>query len=372
LSAFTHPIGLERRGAAARTSLVVVALVGLGLPLDALSAQAADATSAPTSTGAPPPGSGPTGPGNPQAKPDLSAVTVEAPEPRFVAPTRRDRIGRIWVPVFINGKGPFRFALDSCADSSAITNRIAQALGLPLESTRHVLLHGSVGNAVVPTVPISSLDVGDLSIGRTELPVVPDAFGGADGILATSRLVGRRLMIDFRHDLITITRSHGQRAAEGFITIPFKVVRPELIVVDAYVGRVRAKAIIDTAGQGTTANAALRSALERLRIEQNEARIEDVTKTTMSADSAESPTIEIDAPESHKWIRITHDRMTFADMPIFRRWQLSGEPVLLIGMSALGQFDVMIIDYQLKELQIRLSASAQTGFGLPFGLEPSP
>ena len=39
-------------------------------------------------------------------------IVVEAPEPRFVAPTRRDKIGRIWAPVMINGHGPFRMVLD--------------------------------------------------------------------------------------------------------------------------------------------------------------------------------------------------------------------------------------------------------------------
>ena len=33
-------------------------------------------------------------------------VVVQAPEPRFVAPTQRDKIGRIWAPVFLNGRGP--------------------------------------------------------------------------------------------------------------------------------------------------------------------------------------------------------------------------------------------------------------------------
>ncbi len=47
------------------------------------------------------------------ASAELNELTVTAPEPRFVAPTRRDRIGRIWAPVQINGKGPFRLVLDT-------------------------------------------------------------------------------------------------------------------------------------------------------------------------------------------------------------------------------------------------------------------
>src|SRR5579862_5961585 len=174
------------------------------------------------------------------SKQALGPVTVEAPEPRFVAPTRRDRIGRIWAPVFIDGKGPFRLALDSCADTSGIIKRVAQALGLPGDGARLVRLRGGVGSATIPMVPVTSFNVGDLSLGHTELPIVPDALGGADGILGTTRMGGRRIMIDFHHDLITITHSHGQRAPYGYLTIPFELGRPELIVLNAYIGNVRA------------------------------------------------------------------------------------------------------------------------------------
>ena len=36
----------------------------------------------------------------------LEEVIVQTTEPRYVSPTRRDRIGRIWAPVLIDGKGP--------------------------------------------------------------------------------------------------------------------------------------------------------------------------------------------------------------------------------------------------------------------------
>jgi Aspartyl protease len=316
----------------------------------------APAGTVPASTTAAPPTSTPAG----QANAALGTVTVEAPEPRFVAPTRRDRIGRIWAPVFINGKGPFRLALDSCADTSGITKRVAQALGISTAGVHQALLHGGVGSATVPLVPVTSFNVGDLSFGSTELPIVPDALGGADGVLGTSRMEGRRIMIDFHHDLITITRSHGQRAADGYLVIPFTLLRPELIVLNAYVGNVRVKAIIDTGGQTTIANLALRTALERRRIEQNKQadRIEDVTKATMPADSLDSPPILIDAPNLGKTIQISNDRLTFADMAIFDRWHINREPAVLIGMNTLGQLDMLIIDYQRKELQIRMSGVA--------------
>ena len=59
----------------------------------------------------------------------LTEIVVHASEPRFVAPTRRDRIGRIWAPVFINDKGPFRLVLDSGANHSGINSHVAEVLG---------------------------------------------------------------------------------------------------------------------------------------------------------------------------------------------------------------------------------------------------
>ena len=53
-------------------------------------------------------------------EPVLEEILVQAPEPRYVAPTRRDRIGRIWAPVYINNKGPFRMVLDTGANHSAV------------------------------------------------------------------------------------------------------------------------------------------------------------------------------------------------------------------------------------------------------------
>jgi hypothetical protein len=41
-------------------------------------------------------------------------------------------------------------------------------------------------------------------------------------------------------------------------------------------------------------------------------------------------------------------------MEIFKQWQLSKEPAILIGMDALGVLDTLVIDYRRHELQIRM------------------
>ncbi|MGH8207547.1 MAG: retropepsin-like aspartic protease [Steroidobacteraceae bacterium] len=276
-----------------------------------------------------------------------------------MAPTRRDRIGRIWAPVMINGQGPFRLVLDSGASSSGITPQVATMLGLPLDGTRHVLLRGVVGLATVPLVRVHSFTAGDLSFGTRDLPIVTDALGGADGILGTDGMSGRRILIDFHHDLITIARSHDQRAPQGYITIPFRMLRRRLIDVDAYVGNVHAQAIIDTGGQTTIANLALRTALEhrRAQLQSQPDEIEDVTRAVQPGASANVPPIVIGTQLAGGSVKISNDRMTFGDMHIFEHWHMVNEPAMLIGMDTLGRLDILIIDYRRHELQIRLNDS---------------
>jgi hypothetical protein len=134
----------------------------------------------------------PTGP--PQLP--LEEVVVSAPEPRYVAPNTRDSIGRIWAPVLINGKGPYRLVLDTGASRSAVIQRVVDDAGLPLRD-KPVKLRGVTGAAIVPAVRADTLAFGDLVIENATLPVVADAFGGADGVLGGEGMADKRIEIQF-------------------------------------------------------------------------------------------------------------------------------------------------------------------------------
>jgi hypothetical protein len=279
----------------------------------------------------------------------LPQVQVSAPEPRYVAPTRRDRIGRIWAPVYINGLGPFRLVLDSGASHSGITAHVAAELGIPLDQSAPVMLRGVTGSAEVPTIRVDTFTVGDLTLHPAILPIVVDALGGADGILGTEGLEDKRIFIDFRHDTISITRSHFERADSGFITVPLLRSRLGLIVMKAYVGGVPVKAILDTGGQTTIGNLAMRSAmLRQARSSPRPETIIGVTTDEQTGESFSTPPIQFGQ------VRIQGARITYGDMRIFDHWKLNDEPVVLIGMDAIGLLDTVIIDYRRRELQIRM------------------
>jgi Aspartyl protease len=313
-------------------------------------AAATSMTATPAGTAATPAPAAPAGAPPAQALPSpadqLDEVLVQTTEPRYVSPTRRDRIGRIWAPVLIDGKGPYRMVLDTGANRSAITTRAAQSLGNAAVTT--TVVTGFTGSAIVPTLHVNSLEVGDLLIGPSNLPVLADVFGGAQGVLGFEGLENKRIYADFTHDRLEITLSHGERAKRDFMVVPLTQTPGGLLVADVRVGWVHAKAIIDTGAQGTVGNLALRDAL--MHHPPKDATHEEIIGVTLDVqkgDNLLAPDIDFGS------LQVKGAHITFGDMYLFQHWKLTDEPTLTLGMDLLGSFDVLIIDYNRRELQIR-------------------
>jgi len=269
--------------------------------------------------------------------------------PLYVAPTRRDRIGRIWAPVYLNGQGPFRLVLDTGASHSALIPSIVEALQMEPDMDNQVYLRGTTGSAVLPTITLDTMDIGDLHLRNSKLPVIATALGGADGILGTQGFEDKRIDIDFTRDLITITESKNRRAGLGFITVPIDFSHNLLLTSDVTMGGVRMKAIFDTGGQVTIGNLAAKRALDSLRNKlPSEDNIIGVTEHIEQGEGYPVPQIKIGD------IRISSPRMTFVDLHIFKYWDMIDEPVILIGMDALGLLEQLVIDYKRAELHLKV------------------
>jgi len=296
-------------------------------------------TSPPSAEGAPPNG--------------IEEVQVEAPEPRYVAPTLRDSIGRIWAPVLINGQGPFQRVLDTGASKSALLPRVARALNVTMQPAT-MRVHGVTGSTDVSTVSIEKLEVGELLMGATTLPIVPDVFGGADGVLGNEALGDKRIYIDFRRDFIEIMRSKSERPSLGMSKIPLKLTRGKLLAFRTRIGSVPTTAVIDTGAQRTIGNQALRTALNRRGRNWQQEEIVGVTLDVTKGDNIPTP------PIAFGNATISGVRVTFTETPIFEHWQLTTEPALLLGMDVLGLLDVLVIDYKTKELHVRFRGPTST------------
>lgn len=281
---------------------------------------------------------------------ELSEVVISLPEPRYVAPTTRDRIGRVWVPVLINDKGPFRLVLDSGATTSAVTAQVARSLGIDPHTGPRIRMRGVTGAADVPSIHVDSMLVGDLYLGKSRMPIVDDAFGGAEGVLGTEGLATRRVFIDFRNDHIDVRTSRGARAPSGFVTIPLRRGPSALLLIDAEVAGVPATAIVDTGAQTSLANEAMRAALKR-RWRQQAASKDQIIGATGQVQVGDGLYV---SPVQLGTVKVSNVHVTFGDMHIFTHWGLDKNPVLLLGMDVLGVLDTLIIDYRRRELQIRM------------------
>jgi len=281
------------------------------------------------------------------AEDEIQEVKVTAREARYVAPTLRDRLGRIWAPVYLNGKGPFRLVLDTGASHSAVVAEVVADLGMT--SSGAMRLHGVTGSATVPFITVNTFVVGDMEEQSKLLPIVPDALGGADGVLGMESLEGKRIAIDFLDDKISITHSHAARAAMGYVTIPLVRSANGLLMATAYMGAIRVNAIIDTGAQATVANLALLAALQT-RHRTGKMVPSSITGATDDVQAGQDMPVP---PLTLGPISIQAPFITVSDLHIFERWHMTSEPAMLIGIDILGLLDSMVIDYRRMELQIR-------------------
>lgn len=268
----------------------------------------------------------------------------------FASPTTRDHVGRVVVPVMVNGRGPFRFIVDTGANHSTISPRLARELGLKPSEEASIVLDGITGTAQVSFVTIDRLQAGDLTIGSTALPVVwAPVMAGADGILGAAGLTEKSLLIDFQRNQVTIargvkaelransTRIHGLRSVPGLMTLATRV------------GGVPVLAVIDTGAERTLGNLALRDALRARRLRGVMAQMTSVYGATKEVEVGEillAPTIVIDA------LRINDVAIVFGEFHIFNVWRMQDQPAMILGMDVLGTVASLSIDFKNQDVYV--------------------
>jgi predicted aspartyl protease len=287
------------------------------------------------------------------------AEDAEEP-PQYAAPTTLDQVGRVLAAVMVNGQGPFRFVVDTGANRTAISARLAAALGLVIDTNVVIEVHGVTGSAVVPAVDGVTLDVGDFRYPSQRLPVLDDViFSDADGILGVEALQNHRVEIDFVEDKVTVRRSSARRMTAGTLVVPATLARGGLLLVKGRVGKIRTNVIIDTGAERTIGNLALHRALVQSRSSRIEtySTVIGATPGVVQAIALDTPTIAIgDA-------RLNDVIVSFADLHVFSLWDLGDEPALVVGMDVLGTVEHMVVDYGRKEFHFRPpGADQETGY----------
>lgn len=105
------------------------------------------------------------------------------------------------VPVFVNGRGPYRFLLDTGSSTSSVSGKLASTLHLP-RTGGTAQIRGVVKGQKVPIVAIRGWKVGDVALTPDNVAVLspPSGTGSVAGLLGSDELRHfSAVTVDFRH-----------------------------------------------------------------------------------------------------------------------------------------------------------------------------
>jgi predicted aspartyl protease len=300
------------------------------------------------------------------AGPPVAAAPPSPADSLLAAPTHLDRIGRIVVPVWINGKGPFRFLVDTGADSSMISAALVRKLGLAPSRTDYEEVQGTTGTEQLPCIAIKSLRTGSIIKHDLRMPISHSpVLTGVDGILGMAGLGAVSVLVDFRGNRVAVGGlKYG--VPVGYLDIRARRTSGGLLVIPAHVGDVPVDAVIDTGAAETLGNSALRQALLRDAARHGvNATIYGVTKQVSNGGIAVSPPIYL-GPAAILGLGIV-----YSDIPIFKIWHLDARPALIIGMNVLGSVDALVLDYPQARVYLRPPPPPGISVQIEDGLAPA-
>jgi predicted aspartyl protease len=275
----------------------------------------------------------------------------------LASPTTRDHIGRVVVPVMINGQGPFRFIVDTGASHSTISPGLVRTLGLKPTAVPSILLQGITGSAQVSGVTIDRLQAGVLTVEGAPMPVVwAPVMAGADGILGAAGLGDQSLEVDFEHNRVVIAAAVGSAMRADSMRVHGLRLTDGLLTLDTHVGHVPVRAVVDTGSPRTLGNLALRNAMGIRRTAGVMARVTSVYGATEDVEQGEVVAAPVIAVGS---LRVVDVDIVCGDFHIFKVWKMEDKPAMIIGMDVLGTVASLGIDF--KNQDVYLASARVTG-----------
>ena len=255
---------------------------------------------------------------------------------------------RLSVDVHVNGSGPYRFIVDSGADTSVVGMDIARKLELPLGTP--AILNGMTSRDTVDRVKVAELKLGPSTIRNLELPALREYDVGGDGIIGIDALTSKRLLMDFEKKMIKVEdASVPYHRLPGEIVVTARRKRGQLILTHVRAAGVPLDAVIDTGTEITIGNLALRDLLIRgNRDKFIEVPVIGVTGVTQKLQVARIAELQLGP------ITISDVPMAFADVPPFKLFGLSEEPAILLGTDLLESFRRISLDFKARKVRFQL------------------
>lgn len=264
-------------------------------------------------------------------------------------------VSRMTVNVRVNGAGPYRFIVDSGADTSVVGERIANGLKLP--PGRRIILNSITDSQIVDRVLVDELELGPTRVADLEVPVLRERDLGAEGMLGLDALVEQRLMLDFEKRLITVDDGRTPLPRyDDMIVVTARLRKGQLILTQVTADRQRLDAVVDTGSEITIGNTALRDKLMgRGSTQFSEVEVTGVTGTTAKLRIARIDRLKIGGVVLHGV------PIAFADIPPFKVFGLDTKPSLLLGTDLMENFRKVSLDFHGRKVRFQLKRCQATG-----------
>ncbi|MES1201582.1 MAG: retropepsin-like aspartic protease [Pseudomonadota bacterium] len=271
--------------------------------------------------------------------------------------TSPDQAGRAIAAVYVNDQGPFRFVVDTGANRSVLSARLADQLGLISFGAGEV--HSVTDMQMAPLAHVRSLRFGPVDLANTALPVIDGPMlAGEQGMLGFDGMSGRRLEMDFVHHCVEILDAATAPPLSNWVMVQGQLRFSSMMVARGEIEGVRVNVLIDTGSDVSLCNHAFRTALERVRaivVEYHGGRAYTAGRPLFFDDSIWAPRIHV----GHTMI--SNVTAYEGDYHIFRLWNLQDKPTVLVGMDVIGPSGAMAIDYTNSQIYFRRAPRARPG-----------
>lgn len=266
-----------------------------------------------------------------------------------------DRAQRMTVPVSIEGRGPFSFVIDTGAERTVLSRKIATKLALDAEEPAQLM--SIAGSSMVDMVYVPELTLGTKSYDSLIAPVLLARHIGADGMLGLDGLQDQRILFDFLANQISIEDANEPRptASHREIVVTARRKSGQLIFTEATISGLKVNVIIDTGAEVSIANLVLKKRLiKRAKELGEENSLIAVTGQTLGVEFGQAKDFRIGRAQ------FASLPVAFADAPPFERLGMAKKPALLLGMDVLRKFDQVAIDFKKRKIHFVLPKN--TGF----------
>ncbi|RAK52027.1 aspartyl protease family protein [Phenylobacterium deserti] len=272
-----------------------------------------------------------------------SVVTAPDEDPETSLDTTGDPYSTMVAPVGVNGQGPYPFLIDTGANVSCVSRRLAEHLELtPAPPAR---VHSVIGVQTRPAVMIHELQVGRRNRRRVRAPALPLKSDQLGGVLGVDWLKGQRLVLNIKEKRLEITFSRNDPPRLNSVVVPARQRWGQLTIVDADVSYRPIQALIDSGSQITMCNDPLRRLVARidptqgLQRKPSPVRLETIMGEPFIGDLIYLPFLRLGG------LRLGNVPVVHANTHVFRVWGVEEKPALVIGMDLLSEFSTVALDF---------------------------